>query len=74
MPSSFLHSVLHVSVNAALLSRPLLLFAVIFEESSGDDDDDMDFSVFLSKPLSAAPGGGVQDGTQLLVIDFSQVR
>ena len=47
--------------------------AVIFEEASGDDDDDADFSAFLSQPLSCAAGGGVKHGTQLMVMDFSQV-
>lgn len=49
------------------------LIAVIFEEAADEDDEDADFTAFLTQPLARAPAGGVHNGTQLMVVDFSQV-
>jgi hypothetical protein len=49
------------------------VIAVIFEEAVDEDDEDADFTAFLTQPLARAPAGGVHNGTQLMVVDFSQV-
>ncbi len=46
---------------------------MIFEEAEDGDDEDSDFAEFLLKPLASAAAGGVHNGTQLMVVDFSQV-